>query len=74
MPAEITKKKLRGRASNPPIPLEVTKNQFFPYYNERRWHQGLGNRTPHELLYGTSKKRAGGAGAGRRPAPPFGSK
>jgi putative transposase len=38
---------------------------FFPYYNERRWHQGLGNRTPHEVLYGTTKKRAGGAGGSR---------
>lgn len=37
-------------------------SEFFPYYNERRWHQGLGNRTPHELLYGTPKKRTGGAG------------
>jgi len=25
---------------------------FFPYYNDRRWHQGLDNRTPRQLLYG----------------------
>lgn len=48
--------------------------QAFPYYNERRWHQGLGNRTPHELLYGTPKKRIGGAGGNLGFTPPFGSK
>lgn len=48
--------------------------EFFPYYNERRWHQGLGNRTPHELLYGTPKKRTGGADGGHWLTSPFGSK
>jgi hypothetical protein len=23
---------------------------FFPFYNERRWHQGLANRTPLQVL------------------------
>ena len=39
--------------------------EFSPYYNERRWHHGLGHRTAHELRYGTPKQRAGGAGASR---------
>jgi len=28
---------------------------FFPFYNERRWHQGLANRTPLEVLNGYPK-------------------
>jgi putative transposase len=25
-------------------------NDFFPFYNQRRWHQGLANRTPMQVL------------------------
>jgi len=28
---------------------------FFPFYNERRWHQGLANQTPLEVLNGYPK-------------------
>jgi putative transposase len=29
--------------------------EFFPFYNERRWHQGLANRTPLQVLLNCSK-------------------
>lgn len=29
--------------------------EFFPYYNEQRWHRGLGNQTPHAVMFGCPK-------------------
>ena len=34
--------------------------EFFPFYNERRWHQGLANRTPLEVLTSDPKTNPSG--------------
>lgn len=36
---------------------------FFPFYNERRWHQGLANQTPQQVLNGHPKDEPEGGPA-----------